>query len=139
MKSGVRAYRKKESQSVVAVRLPRDSGGLSYQKWGGKQRAKAGDWLVDNFGDVYSVAAATFAATYVKVDRGWYLKRAPVWARPADSAGQVKTQEGHTRYRKGDYLVSNQRDGRDAYAISRKKFEAMYEPVARGRKKKTRR
>ena len=39
----------------------------------------------------------------------------------------MKTKEGATHYRVGDYLVSNERDGGDAYAITADKFEAMYE------------
>jgi hypothetical protein len=39
-------YRRKSGQFVVAVRLDLDTNGLSYHKWGGRQRAKRGDWLV---------------------------------------------------------------------------------------------
>jgi acetylornithine deacetylase/succinyl-diaminopimelate desuccinylase-like protein len=36
--------------------------------------AKAGDWLVDNGGDVYTVDAEVFARTYREVARGAYVK-----------------------------------------------------------------
>ena len=35
--------------------------GLTYRKWGGEQRAKPGDWLVDNGGEVDTVDAESFA------------------------------------------------------------------------------
>jgi hypothetical protein len=39
----------------------------------------------------------------------------------------VATKEGQSRYAAGDYLVSNDEDGGDAYCITAAKFEAMYE------------
>ena len=44
-------------------------------------------------------------------------------------AGKVKTQEGETAYEAGDYIVFNDEDGTDAYAMSAEKFESMYEPA----------
>ena len=38
----------------------------------------------------------------------------------------MKTKEGATRYEAGDYLVSNNSDGTDQYAIEAAKFETMY-------------
>ena len=125
-----RKYRKKEKQVVHAVCLDLDTDGFTYRKWGGQQRCKPKDWIVDNDGDVYTVDADTFARTYRHVSAGAYEKIAPVWAEQADSAGQVPTKEGATTYAAGDYLVSNEEDGGDAYAVSRAKFEDMYEPVA---------
>src|SRR5262245_53084089 len=66
-------YRKKASQYVVAVRLDLETDGLVYRKWGGTQRAKAGDWLVDNDGDIYTVDAEVFARTYERVLAGVYI------------------------------------------------------------------
>jgi hypothetical protein len=40
----------------------------------------------------------------------------------------VRTKEGSTHYEAGDYLVYNQQDGGDAYAVSKRAFERMYEP-----------
>jgi hypothetical protein len=111
---------------VTAVRLGLDTEGLVYRKWGGEQRAKPGDWIVDNEGDVYSVDADVFDRTYRKTGPGTYVKTTPVWAERADSAGTVKTKEGGTDYQPGDYLVSNNSDGSDEYAIAAKKFEALY-------------
>lgn len=113
---------------MVAVRLALDTDGLVYRKWGGEQRAKAGDWIVDNDGDVYSVDADIFARTYRKTGAGSYVKTTPVWAERATQAGNVKTKEGVTHYDAGDYIVSNNRDGSDEYAVSAKKFEQMYTP-----------
>lgn len=120
---------KRADQSVVAVQLPLDGSGFSYEKWGGTQTAKAGDWLVNNAGDTYTVDAETFARTYEQVGTGKYIKTAPVWAEVAEQSGRVTTKEGATDYEPGDYLVFNEEDGGDAYAVSAKKFEEMYEPA----------
>ena len=124
-----RKYRKREKQLVHAVQLKLDTDGFTYQKWGGTQRCAKGDWLVDNGGDVYTIKADTFGRTYRHVGQGAYEKFAPVWAAPADAAGSVKTKEGATAYEAGDYVVSNNEDGSDAWAVGKAKFEAMYEPV----------
>lgn len=124
--SGRRKYIKKTSQFVVAVRLDLDTKGLEYFKWGARQRAKRGDWLVDNNGEVYTVDARTFSRTYKRLRAGVYLKTTPVWAERATSDGVVKTKEGQSRYKRGDYIVSNARSGRDAYCVAAAKFRAMY-------------
>ena len=123
-------YRKKASEYVVAVRLDFETDGLVYRKWGGTQRAKAGDWLVDNAGDVYTVDAEVFARTYERVLAGVYIKITPVWAEVATHAGSVKTKEGQSHYQAGDYIVSNNKNGDDAYCTAKEKFESMYSRVA---------
>lgn len=125
-------YRRKPDQAVTAVRLALDFEGFDYRKWGDRQRACAGDWLVDNGGDVYTVAAESFARTYREVSPGRWLKTTPVWVERATQAGSVGTQEGRTHYEAGDWLVSNHEDGSDGYAISAGKFEQMYELDADG-------
>ena len=45
----------------------------------------------------------------------------------AAAAGRVSTKEGSTGYEAGDWLVSNEEDGSDSYAVSAKKFEESYE------------
>jgi hypothetical protein len=120
-------YRKKASEYVVAVQLDLDTDGLVYKKWDSTQRAKRGDWLVNNRqGDTYTVEEESFARTYEKVTEGIYIKTTAVWAEVATQSGAVKTKEGSTSYQAGDYLVSNHEDGSDAYATEKKKFEAMY-------------
>ena len=57
-----------------------------------------------------------------------YVKITPIWAEKAAKAGKVKTKEGESHYEKGDYIVSNNEDGTDAYCVSSGKFESMYEP-----------
>ena len=115
--------------TVVAVRLALETDGFTYQKWGGAQRCKAGDWIVSNRGDTYTVDADSFANTYREVSQGVYRKATPVWAERAGAAGRVPTKEGSTDYQAGDYLVSNGPDGQDAYAVAAAEFEAMYERV----------
>ena len=124
-----RAYVRRPERPVAAVRLSLDTDGLVYRKWGGEQRAKPGDWVVDNDGDVYTVDADVFARTYRQTGTGAYVKTTRVWAERADHKGTVKTKEGSTEYEAGDYLVSNNADGSDEYAISASKFEDLYIPA----------
>jgi hypothetical protein len=124
-----RRYRKRASQFIVAVQLKMETEGFVYQKWGGEQRCKQGDWLVDNQGDVYSVDRETFDQTYEKKSPGRFVKTTPIWAEQATASGEVTTKEGISHYQAGDYLVSNNEDGSDAYCISKEKFESMYEPA----------
>src|ERR1700690_963310 len=122
-----RQYVKRASHFVTAVRVDLKTEGFTYQKWGSVQKCKPGDWLVNNNGDTYTVDADTFARTYRPTGRGTYLKTTPVWAEVANEAGEVRTKEGTTHYRPGDYLVYNEPDGGDAYAVSSSAFERMYE------------
>lgn len=122
-----RRYRRRPDRPVAAVRLLLETSGFIYRKWGAEQHCKAGDWLVDNDGDVYTVDAESFKDTYRAVGVGAYVKTTPVWAERADAAGSVDTKEGRTHYEASDYVVSNAEDGTDSYAISADKFEAMYE------------
>lgn len=123
-----RRYVKRTGQAVAAVQLALDTQGFTYRKWGGIQTCKPGDWIVNNGGDVYTVDGETFARTYRPAGPGLYVKWAPVWAEAATRPGALRTREGVTHYQAGDYLVFNQEDGGDAYAVSAERFEAMYEP-----------
>jgi hypothetical protein len=120
-------YRRRPGQPVVAVQLKLDTEGFKYQKWGEDQHCKANDWLVDNDGEVYTVDADSFARTYTSEGHGTYVKTGRIWAERATEAGRVATKEGGTNYESGDWLVSNEEDGSDAYAVGAKKFEESYE------------
>lgn len=124
---GMRRYRRKAGQTVVAVQLRLETEGFTYRKWGGIQQCKQGDWLVDSGRDVYTVDADSFAKTYTVVQKGIYIKSTPVWAKEADSDGHVETKEGRTAYVKGDLIVFNSPDGSDIYAVKRMKFFHLYE------------
>ncbi|WP_105031277.1 hypothetical protein [Arthrobacter ruber] len=121
-------YRRTPDQHVVAIPLRLDTPGFSYRKWGAEQHCKPGDWLVDNDGDIYTVDADVFAATYRQLSLGAYVKTSPVWAEQAVKSGSIATKEGRTHYFKGDYVVFNNEDGTDGYAMSAEKFESRYEP-----------
>lgn len=121
-------YKKRIDQTVTAVRVALDTDGFTYRKWGGVQTCKAGDWLVDNRGDTYTIDADTFATTYREVSPGVYVKHSEVWVEVAVRAGVIRTKEGETHYRAGDYLVYNQGRGEDGYAVSKEVFETQYEP-----------
>lgn len=123
-----RRYVRRPDRPVAAVCLALETDGLVYRKWGGEQRAKAGDWIVDNDGEVYTVDAAVFARTYRKTAVGAYVKTTPVWAERVSHAGSVQTKEGATQYEAGDYLVSNNSDGSDEYAMKAEKFQDLYTP-----------
>ncbi len=120
-------YRRKADQFVTAVQLNLPLNAFSYQKWGGEQHAKRGDWLVDNGGDVYTIEEQSFAETYRYLRPGVYVKTTPIWAEQASHAGAVQTKEGQSHYGVGDYLVSNNQDGSDAYCMTPEKFAALYE------------
>lgn len=120
-------YRRRPGQPVVAVQLKLDTEGFKYKKWGEVQRCKANDWLVDSNGEVYTVDADSFARTYTAEGHGTYVKTGKVWAEQVAEAGRVATKEGGTNYKSGDWLVSNNEDGSDAYAVSATKFEESYE------------
>ncbi len=119
-------YVKRDTEFVVAVQLNLDTEGFAYQKWGGTQRCKRDDWIVNNAGDTYTVDASTFARTYRATGPATYVKITPVWAEVATAGGELKTKEGSTGYSPGDYLVFNDADGHDAYAVSKTAFERMY-------------
>lgn len=125
--STLRKYRKKPDSFVIAVQLDLETEGFSYQKWGAVQTCKPGDWLVNNAGDTYTIAADSFAETYVWISPGIYYKQAEVYAEVVGQDGKILTKEGETSYLSGDYLVFNQPDRKDGYAVSRDKFEKMYE------------
>jgi hypothetical protein len=125
-----RKYVKRASQLVVAVQLDLETEGFTYRKWGGSQVCKPGDWLVSNDGDTYTVDRESFARTYRATGPGTYVKVTPVWAEVARTAGEVRTKEGATHYKAGDYLVYNEPDGGDGYAVSKDTFERMYERSA---------
>lgn len=125
----IKTYRKKKSRPVIAVQLDLDTDGFIYRKWGGEQKCKAGDWLVNNEGETYTVDKDSFRETYENISPGLYWKTSLVYAEVAKEPGSVETKEGRSHYKPGDYLVSNNEDGSDAYCIAADKFNAMYEEV----------
>lgn len=115
--------------TIVAVQVDLETDGFSYRKWKATQHCKPGDWLVNNQGDTYTVDRETFESTYSQVSPGVYRKTAPVWAEVAREAGAIPTKEGITHYEAGDYLVFNDPERKDGYAVGAEKFEEMYEPI----------
>lgn len=124
-----RKYLKKAGAFVVAVQLDLDTEGFTYRKWGGEQRCKPGDWLVNNNGDVYTVDRETFARTYRPLSPGIFVKTTAVWAEVAPQDGKIVTKEGVTHYKAGAYIVFNDPEGRDGYAVEADAFEKMYDPA----------
>ena len=124
-----RQFVKRAGNEVVAIQLTLDTDGFTYRKWGDVQKCKPGDWLVQNNGEVYTVDRDTFAHTYREESPGRYRKVSPVWAEQVEQSGFVSTKEGVTHYPPGAYLVSNDAEGTDTYAVLAAAFEAMYEPL----------
>lgn len=127
--SDLRKYLRHDNTPVTAVQLDLEIESFTYCKWGGIQTASAGDWLVSNDGDVYTVARESFEHSYRNVSPGVYVKAAPIWARRAGAAGKILTKEGETQYEAGDMLVFNDADEKDGYAISAETFEKLYRPA----------
>jgi hypothetical protein len=125
--SELKKYRRKPGTAVIALRLDLETAGFEYQKWGGVQRCKRGDWIVNNAGDTYTVDSETFANTYREFSQGLYVKTGLVYAERATAAGTIATKEGSTDYQSGDMLVFNDPSRRDGYAMSAKKFESLYD------------
>ena len=120
---GRRKYVKRPDSFVTAVQLDLDTEGFTYEKWGGTQACKPGDWLVNNGGDVYTVDQATFAETYRTESPGVYVKIVPVWAEVAAQAGVIETRRGARRMRWAITSCSTRptpkRDGRSRPRSSR--------------------
>jgi len=125
--STLKRYRSRSQNFVVAVQFNLDIPEFTYNKWGAEQRCKRGDWLVDNDGDVYSVDREVFARTYRLRSPGVYVKSSRVWGEVAGQDGSIATKEGRSHYEKGDYLVYNNEDRSDGYAMSASKFASLYE------------
>lgn len=123
-----KCYRKKDECFVTAVQLNLETKGFKYQKWGAEQTCKPGDWLVDNDGEIYTIDQKVFSRTYRKITSGMYVKATSVWAEIASESGCILTKEGSSKFKKGDYLVYNNKDGSDGYCMSATKFNSMYEP-----------
>ncbi len=122
-------FKRKSLTTVTAVRLDLDTEGFVYRKWGGSQRCKGGDWIVNSSGETYTVDAESFALTYRQLSPGVYVKDAPVWAERAEVAGEIPTKEGRSAYQAGDILVFNDAERRDGYAMSAERFALLYEPA----------
>lgn len=122
----IKKYKKRENQVITGIQLTLDTGGFDYKKWGGNQRCKAGDWIVNSDGDCYTVDQESFAKTYTEVAPGQYLKTATIWAEQVETAGFVDTKEGRSAYKPGDYIAYNNEDCTDSYAITKEKFAQKY-------------
>ena len=124
---------KPKGAPIQAIQLNFGEDGVplfTYTKWGGVQTAKSGDWLVGRGTERYTIDRDSFASTYVQTEVvGWYVKSAVVWAEQATSAGKIQTKEGFTDYTPGDWLVYNQDNRQDGYAMSDEKFNKLYDSV----------
>jgi len=135
--SALKPYRRRDNTPVTAIPMalvatPDNQPGdalFTYHKWDDTQTAKSGDWLVKNGDEVYTIDRQTFEDTYTATDTpGHYIKTRKVWAKRARESGTIQTKEGSTRYKAGDYLVFNEPNWKDGYAVSAATFSKLYEP-----------
>lgn len=124
----MKEYRRRPTATVVAIQMNLQMTGLLYEKWGGLQVGKPGDWLVQNGVEVYTVDKDSFAKTYTTAGPvGHFAKTGAVWAMEADTDGKIKTKEGYSDYKHGDMLVWNDPYKSDGYCMSQEKFFELYE------------
>ncbi len=122
----LKRYRRREMTTVTAVQIALETDGFTYRKWGEEQVARAGDWLVNNNGNVYTVDGKEFGRSYIHVRDGVYEKTAPVWAETALSDGKVRSTSGFTSFRMGDFIVYSDETKADGWAMSAKEFTRLY-------------
>ena len=117
-------FKKCATITAVQINLELQGGTIQYEKWGGIQTAKQGDWLIYGNGDTYTCDKKVFENTYEQVGPGEYRKTTTIEAVIADEDGVVKTIEGESVYKKGDYIVTN--IGGDKYCIDPVEFNDIY-------------
>lgn len=129
LSNSCKRYRSKPGITVTAIQIKLKTEGIRYEKWGAIQLARTNDWLVENDGECYTVAADSFSRTYQPVADGRYVKISQVWAYQATESGRIDTLEGSSGYESGDYIVfNNPDDPADVYAVAKTRFESHYIP-----------
>ena len=119
-------YYPKAHNTVKAMPINLPNVEVNYEKWGGAQQANQGDWLVNRGDEFYTVEQSSFNDTYRCIEGNTYLKIAPVWAEIAKENGKIKTKEGESHFSAGDYLVYNDQNKKDGYAIKNTLFNDLY-------------
>ncbi len=122
-------YRRRKKTLVTAVQIDLDTDGFTYRKWGDVQAARAGDWLVNNNGNVYTIDRKVFERTYTIQSPGVYQKTGLVWARKAEIDGKIKTTSGFTSFKAGDMIAFNDENELDGWAMSSAEFDRLYSPA----------
>lgn len=120
-------YYKKGTVVAVQINLDLKDGVFKFEKWGDTQTAKKGDWLINNNGEIYTCDNKVFQDTYREATKGNYYKFSTIEAVEATEDCQIKTLEGISHCKKGDFIVTN--IGGDQYFIEREKFFNMYEEI----------
>lgn len=112
--------------SVVVVKAEQLRADRAWEtRRGGRLVGRAGDWLVSEDGDHWTVTAEVFAQTYKPTDvHGHYRKTARVRAVRMARRFLVETLEGPVPGEANDWLVQN--PGGDAWPIDAKTFERRY-------------
>jgi len=124
-------FRRKSSMAVMtAIRLDLEIECFTYQKWGGLQKCKPGDWLVTDNGYVYTVDNDYFLDNYRQVSPGRYEKYGVVWAEMTFEDGAFEAMTGTSSYSAGDYLVYDRQEGEGRrYPVRKHQFERLYQEI----------
>ena len=88
--------------------------------------AAAGDWLVTDGTEEWTVAPGVFARSYRPLPDGRFVKVAPVRAARLDRTAEVPTLEGVARAEAGDWVLCGV-DG-ELWTVTDTFFRAHYEP-----------
>ena len=120
---GARRYRGTAVVRAVRLTAPR----VWRTGRGSELSAAAGDWLVSDGAEEWTVAAEVFARSYRALPDGRYVKDADVWAVRADRAGEVSTLEGPVRNEAGDWVLRGV-DG-ELWTVTDAYFRSHYEPA----------
>lgn len=119
---GARRYR--PTAVVRATRL------ASPRVWrtarGSALSAAAGDWLVTDGAEEWTVAPDIFRRTYRRLADGRFVKQEPVRAARLDRSAEVPTLEGVARAEAGDWVLCGV-DG-ELWTVTDTFFRAHYEP-----------
>lgn len=119
------ARRYRPTTVVRATRLARPRSWRSAR--GSELSAAAGDWLVTDGAEEWTVVPDVFARSYRRLPDGRFAKDAPVAAVRLERATEVSTLEGVARAEPGDWLLSGV-DG-EVWTVTDAYFRSHYEPA----------
>jgi hypothetical protein len=120
---GARCYRSTAVVDATRLTAPR----TWHTARGCALAAVAGDWLVTDGSEEWTVAADIFARTYDRLPDGRYAKHATVDAVRTDRPVEVRTLEGPARAEPGDWVLRGV-DG-ELWTVTDAYFRTHYEPA----------
>lgn len=97
---------------------------------GDAMRARAGDWLVEQGSEEWTVAAAVFEERYEEVRPGVFRSRQAIRAVRVEEPLEIETLEGWVHAASGDLLALG--PAGDVWPIPAERFAATYRPAPAG-------